>query len=139
MVEESAAAGADAVLLMAVCLEGELLAELTRAAQEHGLAVLCEVHDATELERAVAAEPDCIGVNARDLRSFVVDLQTTLDLLPKVPERFVKVAESGIEEFEQLLALRAAGADAALVGTALMRDAGRLQDWTLRLEQEEGR
>lgn len=136
MVEESAAAGADAILLMAVCLDGALLSELTAQAQELGMAVLCEIHDEAELERAVAAKPDCLGVNARDLRSFVIDLQTTLNLLPQVPEGFVKVAESGLHAYEQLQQVRAAGADAALVGTALMQNEGRLKDWTHRLTEE---
>jgi len=136
MVQESANAGADAILLMAVCLEGEALAELTVMAQELDMAVLCEVHDARELERALAAHPDCIGVNARDLRTFEIDLQTTLDLLPQVPEAFVRVAESGIHDYEQLLRVRDAGADAALVGTALMQAINRLQQWTTRLAED---
>lgn len=136
MVEESATAGADAILLMAVCLQGSLLSELTAQAQELGMAVLCEIHDPEELERAVAAKPDCLGVNARDLRSFVIDFQTTLDLLPQVPSEFVKIAESGIHEYEQLQQVRAAGADAALVGTALMKEAGCLREWADRLREE---
>lgn len=136
MVEESAAAGADAILLMAVCLDGALLSELTNQAQELGMAVLCEIHDEEELDRAVAAKPDCVGVNARDLRSFVIDLETTLNLLPRVPQEFVRVAESGIHAYEQLQQVRAAGADAALVGTALMKESGRLQEWTHRLAGE---
>ena len=136
MVEESATAGADAILLMAVCLEGGLLAELTAQAQELDMAVLCEIHDQEELERAVMAKPDCLGVNARDLRSFKIHLQTTVDLLPLVPSEFVKIAESGIQEYEQLQQVRAAGADAALVGTALMKEAGRLREWTHRLREE---
>ena len=137
MVEESAAAGADAILLMAVCLEGSLLVELTEAAHACGLAVLCEVHDASELERALACEADCIGVNARDLRTFDIDLQTTLDLLPQVPEDQVRVAESGIRAFAQLLQVRSAGADAVLVGTALMQHPERCAEWVTRLQEEE--
>lgn len=136
MVEESATAGADAILLMAVCLEDSLLAELTAQAQELGMAVLCEIHDQDELERAVAAKPDCLGVNARDLRSFVIDIQTSLNLLPQVPGEFVKIAESGVHEFKQLQQVRGAGADAALVGTALMKEANRLREWTDRLKEE---
>jgi len=136
MVRESAAAGADAILLLAVCLEGSALNDLCSLAQELGLAVLCEVHDDEELERGIASVPDCIGVNARDLRSFEIDLNTTLRLLPQVPEQFVRVAESGIHEYEHLTAVQDAGANAALIGTALMRDADRLARWTSRLQEE---
>jgi indole-3-glycerol phosphate synthase len=136
MVEESAAAGADAVLLMAVCLEGALLHELTCAAHESGIAVLCEVHDAEELERALDCGADCIGVNARDLRTFEIDLQTTLGLLPQVSVDRVRVAESGLVEFGQLLQVRNAGADAALIGTALMQRPERCADWVERLQEE---
>lgn len=136
MVEESAAAGADAILLMVICLPGSLLQELTSQAQELGLAVLCEVHDASELERALAVQPDCIGVNARDLRSFEIDPRTTLNLLPQVPSSFVRVAESGLATYEDILAVRAAGADAALIGSALMRSPDCLQSWTSRLAAE---
>lgn len=135
MVRESAAAGADAILLMAVCLEGQALADLTALAHELNLAVLCEIHDEEELEFAVSANPDCIGVNARDLRSFEIDLNTTVRLLPRVPSGFVRVAESGLHEFAHLEQVRAAGADAALIGTALMKDADRLGRWTARLNQ----
>ena len=136
MVRESAAAGADAILLLAVCLEGSALGDLCALAQELGLAVLCEVHDDEELERAVAVNPDCIGVNSRDLRSFEIDLNTTLRLLPQVPEQFVRVAESGIHDFDHLIAVQNAGANAALIGTALMRDADRLARWTKRLLED---
>lgn len=137
MVRESAAAGADAILLLAVCLEGSALAEMTALAHELNLAVLCEIHDQEELDFAVAAGPDCIGVNARDLRTFEIDLNTTLQLLPQVPSGFLRVAESGIHEFDHLLAVEQAGADAALIGTALMRDPERLARWTTRLSQGE--
>ena len=121
MVLESRAMGADAVLLLAVCLPDPLLGELCATAQEHGLGVLLEVHHERELERALELCPDCIGVNARDLTSFQVDLATSERLLPEIPERFVRVAESGLETLADLRRVRAAGANAALVGAALMR------------------
>jgi indole-3-glycerol phosphate synthase len=139
MVRESAAAGADAILLLAVCLPGSALSEMTALAHELDLAVLCEIHDPEELQFAVAAQPDCIGVNARDLRTFEINLDTTLQLLPQVPNGFVRVAESGIHEFEHLLAVRNAGADAALIGTAFMRYSERLGRWTTRLSEGENR
>lgn len=121
MVLESASMGADAVLLLAVCLPDPLLGELRACAREAGLAVLLEVHDERELERAAAVDPDCIGVNARDLRTFHVDLATVERLLPLVPPGVARVAESGIRGAAELARVRRAGADAALVGEALMR------------------
>lgn len=121
MVLESALLGADAVLLLAVCLEGTLLAELRGLAREVGLGVLVEVHDEHELERALAVDPDCLGINARDLRTFQVDLATVERLLPRVPPGPLRVAESGIRGEAELLRVRAAGAEAVLVGEALMR------------------
>lgn len=121
MVLESINAGADAILLMVVCLEDSLLAELRAQAAEVGLAVLLEVHNEAELERAIAVEPDCLGVNARDLTTFEVDLAHTEAMLPRIPERFVRVAESGIYTPADVARVAAAGADAVLVGTALMK------------------
>lgn len=121
MVRESAEMGADGILLLAVCLPDSRLAEFAHLARELGLATLVEVHDVDELQRGIAAAPDCIGVNARDLRTFEIDLATTEALLPQVPTDFVRVAESGLHTVEDLRRVRSAGADAALVGTALMR------------------
>lgn len=121
MVLESAAAGADAVLLLAACLSDGELADLRGAARELGLAVLLEVHDERELERALPLEPECLGVNARDLRTFDVDLSAHRRLLPKIPRACLRVAESGMRTAADLARARAAGADAVLVGEALMR------------------
>jgi len=123
MVLESVAMGADAVLLLVVCLPGGQLEEMRDLARECGLAVLVEIHHPRELERAIAVEPDCLGVNARDLTTFEVDLQTVVDRLPEIPEGCVRVAESGLREVDDLRRVRAAGADAVLVGEALMRAA----------------
>ncbi len=142
MVLESLAAGADAVLLLAVCLPDPLLGELRACAAECGLAVLLEVHDEAELERALAVEPDCLGVNARDLRDFRVDLGTVERLLPRVPTGTLRVAESGLAGPGDLRRVRAAGADAALVGTALMRaadPAAALRGWRAALAEEGSR
>jgi len=121
MVLESLAMGADAILLLAVCLPDPQLAELRALAAELGLAVLLEVHDERELERALEVAPECIGVNARDLTTFAVDLATTERLLPLVPAGQLRIAESGIRTVDDALRVRAAGADGALVGEALMR------------------
>lgn len=121
MVIEGLLWGADAVLLLACVLEGPRLGELRAVARELGLAALVEVHDDEELERALAVEPDLVGINARDLTTFTIDLATVERLMPQVPARFVRVAESGIATVSDLRRVRAAGADAALIGEALMR------------------
>jgi len=122
MLLESCLYGADAVLLIAAILEGGDLQRLRNAARELGLAVLLEVHDERELERALPLEPELLGVNARDLRTLAVDLATVERLLPLVPAGPIKVAESGIRGVEDLRRVRAAGADAVLVGEALVRN-----------------
>lgn len=113
--------GADAVLLIAACLEDGEIRDLAGFAQEWGLAVLLEVHDATEAGRAVALQAPLVGINNRDLRTFKVDLRTTFDLLTglRAPGRVV-VSESGIASREDCQRLEAAGADAVLVGETLM-------------------
>ncbi len=123
MVLESQLAGADAILLLAVCLPDTLLLELRQLAAEAGLAVLLEIHHPSELERAVAAQPDCLGINARDLTSFEVDLAHIESWMSEVPERFVRVAESGVRTAADAERMRAVGADAVLVGESLMRAA----------------
>lgn len=137
MVRESAEMGADAILLLAVCLPDTRLAEFTHLARELGLATLLEVHDGDELARGLEAVPDCIGVNARDLRTFEIDLATTEALLPQVPTDFVRVAESGLQSIDDLRRVQSAGADAALIGTALMRSpdpAETLRGWKSGLQ-----
>jgi indole-3-glycerol phosphate synthase len=118
---EARANSADAVLLIVAALSQAQLEALTRAARERGLEVLCEAHDAEELQRALDAGCDLIGVNTRDLRTFKVDLQTAFDLAGKFPADVVRVAESGIHSAEDVTRLRAAGYHAFLIGEALMR------------------
>lgn len=121
MVLRSVPMGADAVLLLAVCLDDVELRDLRDAARDLGLAVLLEVHDEAELERGLRVEPDCVGVNARDLTTFEVDLATSERLVPRIPAEYVRVAESGIRTREDAVRMQSAGADAVLVGEALMR------------------
>jgi indole-3-glycerol phosphate synthase len=121
MVLESVPAGADAVLLLAVCLPDPLLGELRQLAGDLGLAVLLEVHDPGELERALAVKPDCLGINARNLTTFEVNLAHTEQMLPMVPPGFVRVAESGLRTIADVARVREAGADAVLIGEALMK------------------
>jgi indole-3-glycerol phosphate synthase len=118
---EARANSADAVLLIVAALSSEDLVKLAAGARTRGLDVLCEVHDGEELHRALDAGCDLIGVNARDLRTFKVDLATAFDLLEKFPAGVVRVAESGIRSAEDVARLRAAGYDAFLVGESLMR------------------
>ncbi len=118
---EARANSADAVLLIVAVLTQLELQTLARGARERGLDVLCEAHDASELQRALDVVCDLIGVNSRDLRTFKVDLQTAFDLASKFPAGVVRVAESGIHSGEDVARLRAAGYHAFLVGESLMR------------------
>jgi indole-3-glycerol phosphate synthase len=118
---EARANAADAVLLIVAALLPKDLIRLASAARGHQLDVLCEVHDAQELQRALDAGCDLIGVNSRDLRTFKVDLQTAVELAEKIPAGVLRVAESGIHSAEDVARLRAAGYDAFLVGESLMR------------------
>jgi len=126
-VEEARAAGADAVLLIVRAVAAPLLAEMRRRAQELGLDALVEVHDERELEVALQAGADLIGINHRDLRTFETDLGVSERLAPRVPASVVLVAESGIFTYEDVVRLEKAGAHAVLVGESLMRepDVGR--------------
>lgn len=119
-VYEARVIGADAVLLIVAALGDAMLRELSQLAAHLDLDVLVEVHDAGELERALLLDDPLIGVNNRDLRSFVTDLKTTLDLLPAVPPDRVVVAESGVHTPADVALLRAHGVNAFLVGEAFM-------------------
>lgn len=116
------AAGASAVLLIVRCLDDVRLRGLYREARSLGLDTLVEVHDAAELERALALEDAIVGINNRDLDTLRTDRRRARDLLPRVPAGRIAVAESGYLEPEHLTELRGR-ADAVLIGTALMRAA----------------
>lgn len=118
---EARANCADAVLLIVAALTEAELVGLSRGARVQGLDVLCEVHDAEELQRALDAGCDLIGVNTRDLRYFTVDLERAFALAPKFPEGVVRVAESGIHSAEDIARLRGVGYHAFLIGESLMR------------------
>ena len=120
---EARAFGADCILLIAACLDNAQMADFEAQARELGMAVLVEVHDARELERALRLATPLIGVNNRDLRSFEVSIETTLALRPEVPADRLLVTESGISEREAVGRMRSAGVDAFLVGEAFMRAA----------------
>lgn len=120
---ESRALGADAILLIAACLDDAQMAEFEAIAQHLGMAVLVEVHDAAELERALRLRTPLIGVNNRDLKTFEVSLATTLALRREVPaERFL-ICESGIHTRDDVAQMRQANVPGFLVGEAFMRAA----------------
>ena len=116
--EEAQAAGADAVLLLLRDLDDGTVAELMRSTE---LDILLEAHDPEELERATALGAELIGVNARDLATFRIDRRAQLELVARAPRDRVVVAESGVENRAHAAAAELAGADAILVGSALMR------------------
>jgi indole-3-glycerol phosphate synthase len=118
---ESAAAGADAVLLIVAALEPEALLELHREAWALDLDVLVEVHDEEELESALEVEAEVIGINNRDLDDFSVDIERTYELLSDVPAGKTVVSESGFSTREELDELDRVGIDAVLIGETLMR------------------
>ena len=118
---EARAMGADCILLIAAILDDVELAAFEATAQALGMAVLVEVHDEAELERALRLRTPLVGINNRNLRTFEVSLDTTLAMLPRVPAGRLVVSESGIHAPGDVARLRAAGVHAYLVGEAFMR------------------
>jgi indole-3-glycerol phosphate synthase len=118
---EARANSADAVLLIVAALSNAELNRLALGARVNRLDVVCEVHDEAELQRALDAGCDLIGVNTRDLRTFKVDTETSFRLAERIPKNAVRVAESGIRSSEDIARLRAAGYQAFLIGETLMR------------------
>ena len=118
---ESRAMGADAVLLIASCLSDAQMADFEAIAQSLDMAVLVEVHDQAELERALRLKTPLMGINNRNLKTFEVSLDTTLALRALVPTDRILVTESGIQTRDDVLRMGAAGVNAFLVGEAFMR------------------
>ncbi|MDR5682468.1 MAG: indole-3-glycerol phosphate synthase TrpC [Armatimonadota bacterium] len=119
-VYEARALGADAVLLIAAILDDGSLLRLRQLAESLGMAAIVEVHTEAEVRRAIGAGARIVGINNRDLRTFSVDLQTTLRLRPLIPDDVLVVSESGIGSPVDLARVRQAGVHAVLIGTALM-------------------
>jgi indole-3-glycerol phosphate synthase len=119
---ESRAYGADCILLIAACLSTKDMADLERAASALGMAVLVEVHDADELQMALQLRTPLLGINNRNLKTFETRLDTTLDLLARVPSDRMIITESGILSSSDVDRMRAAGVEAFLVGEAFMRN-----------------
>jgi indole-3-glycerol phosphate synthase len=120
-VYEARSMGADCILLIAACLSDAQMAELEAVARALDMAVLVEVHDAAELQRALKLKTPLVGVNNRNLRTFEVSLDTTLGMLKDVPADKLLVTESGILQREDVQKMRSAGVHAFLVGEAFMR------------------
>jgi indole-3-glycerol phosphate synthase len=118
---EARAHRADAILLIAAALSDLELRRLASQAHALELDVLCEVHTAEELDRVLDLDCDAVGVNNRDLKTFEVRLEVSLDLAARLPSAAVRVSESGIETAEDMNRLRAAGFHAFLIGESLMR------------------
>ena len=118
---EARANRADAILLIVAALDQKELVSLAGIARSQGLDVLCEAHDEQELQRALDAGCDLIGINSRNLRTFEVNLETAFRLVEKMPAACVRVAESGIQSGADLARLRSAGYEAFLIGESLMK------------------
>ncbi|MEY2342305.1 indole-3-glycerol phosphate synthase TrpC [Acidithiobacillus sp. IBUN Pt1247-S3] len=118
---EARAIGADAILLIVAALSDAQMAELEACALELGMSVLVESHDAAELGRALRLRTSLIGINNRDLRHFVTNIQRSIELLPQVPADRLLISESGIRRPEDVQTLRSAGIHAFLVGEGFMR------------------
>jgi indole-3-glycerol phosphate synthase len=117
---ESRAAGADAMLLIAAILNENELARLLKLARETGLACLVEVHDETEVQKALRCGADIIGINNRDLKTFVTDIEVTLRLRSLLPAGVIAVSESGISGKTEIDLLKRCGVNAILIGEALV-------------------
>jgi indole-3-glycerol phosphate synthase len=120
-IAECRAYGADAVLVIMASSDDALAADLVAAAKHYGMDALIETHDEVEVERALRLDATMIGVNNRNLKTFVTDLGTTARLAPMIPSDRLLVAESGINSTADIAALKEAGAQAFLVGESLMR------------------
>jgi indole-3-glycerol phosphate synthase len=120
-VYESVIAGADCILLIVASLDDPTLRQLYDVAKACQLDVLVEVHDLPEMERALELGADMIGINNRNLKTFIVDLATTETLAEEIPNDTVAISESGIKTGEDVRRVRAAGVNAVLVGETLMR------------------
>jgi len=121
-IHEARAAGADAILLIAACLDKSQLQDYIGIAKQLGLDVLVESHTYRELDKSLLAGAMLVGINNRDLTTFTVSLQTTLDLVKDIPDDRTIVSESGIKTREDVINLQRAGVDAILVGESLMRE-----------------
>ncbi len=117
---EAKAWGADLVLLIAACLTPAEVVDLSQQAHQLGMEVLLEVHDEDELERSLCDTVDLVGVNNRNLKTFVTSIDTSLRLIERIPASFVRITESGLRDATTMQTLHAAGYDGFLIGEAFM-------------------
>lgn len=118
---EAKAIGADFILLIAACLTPQQVVEYSQLAHELGLEVLLEVHDEQELADHLTDNVDLVGVNNRNLKTFVTDIETSVRLSTLIPSSFVKISESGLQQAESIVALRQAGYQGFLIGETFMK------------------
>jgi len=118
---ESRSKGADCILLIAAALSPKRISELAVFAKSLGLEVLLEVHDGEELDQSINEHVDLVGVNNRNLKTFEVDIQTSLDLVKSIPDTFTKISESGLSDPSKLVQLKQAGFDGFLIGENFMK------------------
>ena len=121
-VYEAKAMGADVILLIAACLTKEEVRSLASLAKSLGVEILLEIHDASELEH-ICDDVDLVGVNNRNLKTFEVNIQTSLDLIHKIPSNKLAIAESGISDVNTIVTLRNAGFKGFLIGENFMKEA----------------
>ncbi len=117
---EAKAWGADLILLIAACLTPTEVADLSQQAHQLGMEVLLEVHDEAELEQSLCDTVDLVGVNNRNLKTFVTSVDTSLTLIDRIPASFVRITESGLRDAATMQTLQAAGYDGFLIGEAFM-------------------
>ncbi|NOQ29743.1 MAG: indole-3-glycerol phosphate synthase TrpC [Helicobacteraceae bacterium] len=126
--------GADFILLIAAALSLKELKELLGYTRHLGMEALVEIHDKTDLTKAITSGADILGINHRNLQTFEMDMNLSYDLIPLIPNGKIIIAESGIHEHEQLVDLNKAGVDAFLVGESLMRQ-DNVEDALVKLKQ----
>jgi len=132
-IAEAYNAGADFVLLIAKALDKNKLKELYNFAKDIGLEVLFEIHDKEDLEKALFVGAEIIGFNHRDLKTFKMNMELSKELMPLIPDNAIKVAESGINDFEMVQRLHNYGVDAFLVGEHFMRQ-NNIKEAVLKLK-----
>lgn len=119
---EAKANGADVILLIAACLEKDQIKSFSSLAKEIGLEVLIEIHDENELKKCLTNTIDIIGVNNRNLKTFEVDINTSIKLSNMIPEKFTKISESGISNYNEIIKLRKYGFKGFLIGELFMKN-----------------
>lgn len=125
---ESRAMGADCILIIMAALEDGIIAELTATAREYNMDILFETHDAEEIERCLAFNPEMVGINSRNLKTLDVDINMFNVLYDALPQDTVKIAESGITDAETIKSLYSSGYNGFLIGESLMRTNLKLSD-----------